>query len=58
MVEIAITLSLSYISFLQGMHIIQKINIMVYGPWYIVSEIQNKLPTPEWSFSSGDLKSF
>lgn len=42
----------------QDIHIIQNNRKTKYGPWYSISEIQNGLTTPEWSFSPEALKSF
>ncbi len=43
----------------QDIHILKNNrNPPLYGPWYSLSEIQQSLQTPEWTFYPKDLKSF
>ena len=42
----------------QETQILQNPNNIELSPWYSVSEIGEKLYTPEWTFSSKDLKRF
>jgi len=42
----------------QETQILKNPNNLELSPWYSVSEIDDRLNTPEWSFSSKDLKRF
>lgn len=42
----------------QDIHVIKKNKNFIYGPWYSVKEVQEKLSTPEWTFYPKDLKRF
>lgn len=42
----------------QEIHILKNPNNQSLSPWYKVSEIQNTIETPEWTFYSGQVKSF
>ena len=40
----------------QQIHILKNFGNEVISPWYKISEIENELNTPEWSFSKNSLK--
>lgn len=42
----------------QSIHVVKNFVNSELSPWYSIAEIQDLLKTPEWTFSSSDLKSF
>ena len=42
----------------QDIHILKNDNNFGISPWYDLDEIEGSLKTPEWTFSSSDLKSW
>ena len=42
----------------QDIHILKNYNNFEISPWYELDEIEGVLETPEWTFSSSDLKSW
>ena len=42
----------------QEIHILKNFNDKELSPWYSISQIKDKLKTPEWEFSNNELKRF
>jgi len=53
----AIMLAQSYMP-AQQIHILKNISSIENSPWYLLSEIQSDIKTPEWTFTINDLMTF
>jgi len=53
----AVMLAQSYMP-AQQIHILKDQNSLEYSPWYLVSQIKDKIVTPEWTFDRDQVKSF
>ncbi|MFT6334646.1 MAG: hypothetical protein ACJATI_001389 [Halioglobus sp.] len=53
----AILLAQSYMP-AQQIHILKNLENAENSPWYLISQIENKIITPEWTFGNDQLKTF